>query len=53
MRKLEVKAGDRILFSKYSGTEIKIDGQERLILREEDILGIIEGGVAAKKKKAA
>ena len=43
VRKLEVKAGDRILFSKYSGTEIKIDGQERLILREEDILGIIEG----------
>ena len=42
VRKLEVKAGDRILFSKYSGTEIKVDGQERLILREEDILGIIE-----------
>jgi chaperonin GroES len=42
VRKLEVKAGDRVLFSKYSGTEIKIEGEDRLILREEDILGIIE-----------
>ena len=40
---LDVKAGDRILFSKYSGTEIKLIGEEHLILREEDILGIIEG----------
>jgi len=40
---LDVKAGDRILFGKYSGTEIKIDGEEHLIMREEDILGIIEG----------
>ena len=39
---LEVKSGDRVLFGKYSGTEIKISGEERLILREEDILGIIE-----------
>ena len=38
----EVKAGDKILFGKYSGTEIKIDGEEHLILREEDILAIIE-----------
>ncbi|MFO0560559.1 MAG: co-chaperone GroES [Polyangiales bacterium] len=38
-----VKAGDRILFGKYSGTEVKIDGEEHLILREEDILGVIEG----------
>lgn len=38
----EVKKGDRILFGKYSGTEIKIDGEEHLILREDDILGIIE-----------
>jgi chaperonin GroES len=37
-----VKAGDKILFGKYSGTEIKIDGEEHLILREEDILAIIE-----------
>jgi chaperonin GroES len=39
---LDVKAGDRILFGKYSGTEIKLIGEEHLILREEDILGIIE-----------
>ena len=42
VRKLEVKKGDRILFGKYSGTEVKIEGEEHLILREEDILGIIE-----------
>lgn len=41
-RALDVKEGDRILFGKYSGTEIKIDGEEHLILREDDILGIIE-----------
>jgi len=39
--KLSVKAGDKILFGKYSGTEIKVDGEERLILREDDVLGII------------
>ena len=38
----EVKKGDRILFGKYSGTEVKIEGQEYLIMREEDVLGIIE-----------
>ena len=42
VRKLDVKAGDRILFGKYSGTEVKVDGEDRLILREDDILGIIE-----------
>ena len=42
VRPLDVKAGDRILFGKYSGTEVKIDGEEHLILREEDILGVIE-----------
>ena len=40
--KLEVKKGDRILFGKYSGTEVKIEGDEYLIMREEDVLGIIE-----------
>jgi chaperonin GroES len=40
---LDVKAGDRVLFGKYSGTEVKIDGEEHLILREEDLLGILEG----------
>jgi len=39
---MEVKAGDRVLFSKYAGTEIKIDGEDHLIMREDDILGIIE-----------
>lgn len=39
---LEIKAGDRILFGKYSGTEVKIDGEEFLIMREDDVLGIIE-----------
>jgi chaperonin GroES len=40
---LDVKVGDKILFGKYSGTEIKIGGEEHLIMREEDILGVIEG----------
>ncbi|MDD5722621.1 MAG: co-chaperone GroES [Syntrophales bacterium] len=39
---MDVKAGDKVLFSKYSGTEVKIDGVEHLIMREDDILGIIE-----------
>jgi chaperonin GroES len=48
---LDVKAGDRILFGKYSGTEIKLDDQEYLILREEEVLGVLEGGKAAAGKK--
>jgi chaperonin GroES len=48
---LDVKEGDRILFGKWSGTEVKIDGEELLIMKESDIMGIIEGGSA--KKKAA
>ena len=48
---LDVKSGDRILFGKWSGTEVKIDGEELLIMKESDILGIIEGKAA--KKKAA
>jgi chaperonin GroES len=39
---LDVKAGDRVLFTKYGGTEVKIDGEEHLIMREDDILGVIE-----------
>ena len=39
---LDLKAGDRILFSKYAGTEVKIEGEEHLIMREEDVLGVIE-----------
>ena len=42
IRKLDVKVGDRVLFGKYSGTEVKIDGEERLIVREDDILGVLE-----------
>ncbi len=49
---LDVKAGDRILFGKWSGTEVKIDGEELLIMKESDIMGIIEGQPAAKKKAA-
>jgi chaperonin GroES len=45
---LEVKAGDRVLFGKWSGTEVKIDGQDLLIMKESDILGILEGKAATK-----
>ena len=48
---LDVKAGDRVLFGKYAGTEIKLDGDEYLILREDDILGVIEGASKAKGNK--
>ena len=46
---LDVKAGDRILFGKWSGTEVKIDGDEYLIMKESDVMGIIEVRVAGKK----
>ena len=49
---LEVKEGDRILFGKWSGTEVKLDGEELLIMKESDIMGIIEGSPAARKKAA-
>jgi chaperonin GroES len=49
---LDVKAGDRILFGKWSGTEVKIDGEELLIMKESDILGVLEGAAASKKKAA-
>src|SRR6185436_7573410 len=49
---LDVKAGDRILFGKWSGTEVKIDGEELLIVKESDILGVLEGAAASKKKAA-
>ncbi|MFQ6549254.1 co-chaperone GroES [Aestuariibius sp. 2305UL40-4] len=45
---MDVKAGDRILFGKWSGTEITIDGEELLIMKESDILGILDGKAAAK-----
>ena len=49
---LEVKAGDRILFGKWSGTEVKLDGEELMIMKESDIMGIVEGRPAIKKKAA-
>ena len=49
---LDVKAGDRILFGKWSGTEVKIDGQDLIIMKESDVLGVIEGSAGAKRKSA-
>jgi chaperonin GroES len=49
---LVVKAGDRILFGKWSGTEVKLDGEELLIMKESDIMGIVEVAPAIKKKAA-
>ena len=49
---LEVKAGDRVLFGIWSGTEVKIDGEELLIMKESDILGIVDAPAPAKKKAA-
>jgi chaperonin GroES len=43
LRKTDVKVGDMVLFGKYSGTEVKVNGQEFLVMREEDIMGVIEG----------
>ena len=48
---LDVKVGDRVLFGKWSGTEVKVDGEDVVIMKESDILGVIEGGAA--KRKAA
>jgi chaperonin GroES len=49
---LDVKAGDRILFGKWSGTEIKLDGEDLLIMGESDVMGVIDAGSLAKKKAA-
>jgi chaperonin GroES len=46
---LDVKAGDRILFGKWSGTEVRIDGEELLIMKESDVLGIVDGKKSLKK----
>ena len=48
---LDVKAGDRILFGKYSGQEIKLDGEDYLIMREDEVLGVLAGAVVTQKKK--
>ena len=46
---IDVKAGDRVLFGKWSGTEVKIDGEDLLIMKESDILGVLDGKASAKK----
>jgi chaperonin GroES len=48
----DLKAGDRVLFGKWSGTEVKIDGEDHLIMKESDVMGVIEGASATKKKAA-
>jgi chaperonin GroES len=48
---MDVKAGDKVLFGKYAGTEVKLDNQEYLILREDDVLGVIEGAAKGKGAK--
>jgi co-chaperonin GroES (HSP10) len=49
---IDLKVGDTVLFGKWSGTEVKLDGEDLLIMKESDVMGVIEGG-AAKHKKAA
>jgi chaperonin GroES len=49
---MDLKAGDTILFGKWSGTEVKIDGQDLLIMKESDVMGVVEGKTAAAKKAA-
>ena len=50
---LDVKPGDRVLFGKWSGTEVSIDGEDLLIMKEADIMGVLEGTTAKKSRKAA
>jgi chaperonin GroES len=52
LQPLDVKAGDRVLFGKWSGTEVKIDGEELLIMKESDVMGIIENSASGKRKAA-
>ena len=52
VRALDVKVGDRVLFGKYNGNEVKVDGEELVIAKESDILGIIEGASTGKRKAA-
>ena len=49
---IDIKVGDRVLFGKWSGTEVKIDGQELLIMKESDIMGVLTDAPASKKKAA-
>ena len=52
LQPLDLKAGDRVLFGKWSGTEVKIDSEDLLIMKESDVMGVIEGAGATKKKAA-
>jgi chaperonin GroES len=52
LQPLELKAGDRVLFGKWSGTEVKIDGEELIIMKESDVMGVIEGKAKTSKKVA-
>jgi chaperonin GroES len=52
LRALDVKAGDRVLFGKWSGTEVKLDGEDLLILKESDLMGILQGAPAAARTAA-
>jgi chaperonin GroES len=52
LQPLELKAGDRVLFGKWSGTEVKIDGEELMIMKESDVMGVIEGKPSKVKKVA-
>ena len=53
LQPLDVKAGNRVLFGKWSGTEVKLDGEELMIMKESDIMGILEGTETKRKAKAA
>ncbi|HEY5763465.1 MAG TPA: co-chaperone GroES [Rhodocyclaceae bacterium] len=53
VRPLQVKPGERVLFGKYAGQTVRVDGEELLVMREEDVLGVIEGAAAGSFKKAA
>ena len=53
LQPLDVKAGDRVLFGKWSGTEVKLDNEELIIMKESDIMGVLEGAPAAAKRRAA
>ena len=53
VRPLDVKEGDRILFGKYSGTEIKLDGEELIIMREDEVLGVLEGSRRPAEREKA
>src|ERR671932_520461 len=52
LQPLDVKAGDRVLFGKWSGTEVRIDGEDLLIMKESDIMGVIEGAATSSRKAA-